>query len=311
MGDVMPAGECPECGANAMLDEQRQRMADLRPEMEALMLDLDQLHRNIYSGRLRVPIGAYVKQLADSARKALAAGPACSPRLQYLRRHERPGGRLGALGHALAALGAALHLRGDRHLRGLRPRVQLRDEAVHGGRVMQERSAFDFGGNRIVRQSEPMKIGKHEWRLTLYRSPHHEHTLIGYEWRRADGAPIRRKCPGGTYWLDGATWMRDRGLALLQPQRRRVGRHAAHAAQAMGTGARGRTRARRARPEVSPIARHTLAACSRARPPAAGRSGQPRAGRPAGAWSGQSLPVPPGRTAALTRSLREPRRNSA
>ena len=34
---------------------------------------------------------------------------------------------------------------------------------------MQERSAFDFGGNRIVRQSEPMKIGKHEWRLTLYR----------------------------------------------------------------------------------------------------------------------------------------------
>ena len=44
---------------------------------------------------------------------------------------------------------------------------------------MQERSAFDFGGNRIVRQSEPMKIGKHEWRLTLYRSPHHEHPLIG------------------------------------------------------------------------------------------------------------------------------------
>ena len=55
-----------------------------------------------------------------------------------------------------------------------------------------------------------MRIGKHEWRLTLYRSPHHEHPLIGYEWRRADGAPIRRKCPGGAYWLDGSTWMRDR-----------------------------------------------------------------------------------------------------
>ena len=27
---------------------------------------------------------------------------------------------------------------------------------------MQERSAFDFGGNRIVRQSEPMKIGNHQ-----------------------------------------------------------------------------------------------------------------------------------------------------
>jgi len=26
-----------------------------------------------------------------------------------------------------------------------------------------------------------MKIGKHEGRLTLYRSPHHEHPLIGYE----------------------------------------------------------------------------------------------------------------------------------
>ena len=79
VGDVMPAGECPECGANAMLDEQRERMGDLRPEMEALMLDLDLLHRNIYSGRLRAPIGAYLKQLADSARKALAAGPPVRP----------------------------------------------------------------------------------------------------------------------------------------------------------------------------------------------------------------------------------------
>lgn len=52
-------------------------------------------------------------------------------------------------------------------------------------------------------------IGKHEWRLTLYRSPHHDRRLIGYEWRRADGAPIRRTCPGGAYWLDGSTWMRD------------------------------------------------------------------------------------------------------
>ena len=78
-GNIMPAGECPECGASAMLDEQRERIGDLRPEMEALMLDLDRLHRNIYSGRLRAPIGAYVKQLADSARKALAAGPPVRP----------------------------------------------------------------------------------------------------------------------------------------------------------------------------------------------------------------------------------------
>ena len=75
---------------------------------------------------------------------------------------------------------------------------------------MKARSAFDFGGNRILRQSEPMKIGKHEWRLTLYRSPHHDRPLIGYEWRRTDGRPIRRRCPGGDYRLDGSTWMRDR-----------------------------------------------------------------------------------------------------
>ncbi len=75
-GDVMPAGQCPVegCGGAAMLDREHPRMVDLRPEMEALMLDLDLLHRNIYSGRLRVPVGNYVKQLADCARKALAAG---------------------------------------------------------------------------------------------------------------------------------------------------------------------------------------------------------------------------------------------
>ena len=74
---------------------------------------------------------------------------------------------------------------------------------------MAGRSAFDFAGNRIIRQSEPKRIGKHEWRLTLYRSEHHERPLIGYEWRRADRSPIRRKCPGGVYFLDGSTWMRD------------------------------------------------------------------------------------------------------
>ena len=72
----MPAGQCPElsCAGLAMLDEEREPVVDLRPEMEALALDLERLHRNIYSGRLRAPIGTYIKQLADSARKALAAG---------------------------------------------------------------------------------------------------------------------------------------------------------------------------------------------------------------------------------------------
>ena len=74
---------------------------------------------------------------------------------------------------------------------------------------MEGGSAFAYGSNRIIRQSKPMKIGSHEWRLTLYRSEHHERPLIGYEWRRTDGAPIRRQCPGGVYRLVGSTWMRD------------------------------------------------------------------------------------------------------
>ena len=80
-GDVMPAGQCPvlSCAGLAMLDEDREPVVDLRPEMEALMLDLDLLHRNIYSGRLRASVGSYVKHFADCARKALAAGPPMQP----------------------------------------------------------------------------------------------------------------------------------------------------------------------------------------------------------------------------------------
>ena len=162
-GDVMPAGECPEegCSGAAMPDADRHGADDLRPQMVALMLGLDRLRDDLRKGALRSPIAFHLKELADYARRALASGPACSARLQCLRRRERPGGRQGVLERRRSVLGVALHLRGGRRLRGLRPRVQLHDEARHGGGVMQERSAFDFGGNRIVRQSEPMKIGNH------------------------------------------------------------------------------------------------------------------------------------------------------
>ena len=75
-GQVVPAGQCPAegCGGAAMLDREHDPAVDLRPEMEALLLDLDLLHRNIYSGRLRAPVGNYIKHFADCARKALAAG---------------------------------------------------------------------------------------------------------------------------------------------------------------------------------------------------------------------------------------------
>ena len=80
-GDVMPTGECPEegCAGAAMLDVEHSRDDDLRPAMVALMLGLDRLHQNIHSGALRAPIDTHVKELADYARKALAAGPRLQP----------------------------------------------------------------------------------------------------------------------------------------------------------------------------------------------------------------------------------------
>ena len=79
-GDVMPAGECPVegCAGAAMLDREHSDADDFRPALEAVMLDLDRLHRNIHTGRLRAPIGTYVKEIADSARKALARPPGCN-----------------------------------------------------------------------------------------------------------------------------------------------------------------------------------------------------------------------------------------
>ena len=41
---------------------------------------------------------------------------------------------------------------------------------VQEAAAMEARSAFAFGGNRIIRQSEPMTIGKHEWRLAARAS---------------------------------------------------------------------------------------------------------------------------------------------
>ena len=107
-GQVMPAGQCPEegCGGAAMLDRERERTVDLRPEMEALMLDLDRLHRSIYSGRLRAPIGAYIKELADFRPQGAGGRSAHATRLHHLRRDRHPHRRMGSLGHALAALGS-------------------------------------------------------------------------------------------------------------------------------------------------------------------------------------------------------------
>ena len=80
-GDVMPAGNCPVegCGGAAMLDDGRLDADDLRPAMVALMLGLDRLYESTAAGDPRAPIGAHVKELADYARNALAAGPRLQP----------------------------------------------------------------------------------------------------------------------------------------------------------------------------------------------------------------------------------------
>ena len=75
-------------------------------------------------------------------------------------------------------------------------------------------SAFASEAKRILRQSDPVVIGKHEWRLTLYTIDNaataDETPLIGYEWRRLNCRPIPRRTPAGTYHLPGNVWMRDR-----------------------------------------------------------------------------------------------------
>ena len=123
-GAVMPAGECPEegCAGAAMLDRGNDN-DDLRPAMVALMLGLDRLRESVRTGTLPTPVADHLQELADYARKALAAGPLLQPVCNACSGTAVPGRRMGLLGHASAALGAAQHLRGRRHLRRLRRRV--------------------------------------------------------------------------------------------------------------------------------------------------------------------------------------------
>ena len=79
-GDVMPAGDCPEegCGGAVMLDRPDAN-DDLRPAMVALMLGLDRLRESVPGGTLPAPLAASLQELADYARRALAAGSLAQP----------------------------------------------------------------------------------------------------------------------------------------------------------------------------------------------------------------------------------------
>ena len=70
-------------------------------------------------------------------------------------------------------------------------------------------SAFRSEAETIIRISEPMRIGKHEWRLTLYqpRDPAYG-VVVGYEWRRLDRRGFVRRTRAGSYTVPGDLWMR-------------------------------------------------------------------------------------------------------
>ena len=90
-----------------------------------------------------------------------------------------------------------------------------------GGTALQERgvdpeegghadSAFRAQAERILRRSDPIVVGRHEWRITLYIHRHRPRVpMIGYEWRRADRRDHRVKTPHGDYTLPGDRWRRD------------------------------------------------------------------------------------------------------
>ena len=79
-GDTMPAGQCPNegCGGLAMLDADDDKDR-LRPAMVALMLGLDGLRESIGSDTLTMSVVTQLRELADCARRALAAGPLVQP----------------------------------------------------------------------------------------------------------------------------------------------------------------------------------------------------------------------------------------
>ena len=66
-----------------------------------------------------------------------------------------------------------------------------------------DRSVFSAESESIVRRSEPMRIGKHEWRVTQYRDQSYG-LLVGCEWRPLQTASNTRPCR----WRHARDWPR-------------------------------------------------------------------------------------------------------
>ena len=66
-----------------------------------------------------------------------------------------------------------------------------------------DRSALSAESESIVRRSAPMRIGKHEWRLTQYRDQSYG-LLVGCEWRPLQTASNIHPC----HWRHARDWPR-------------------------------------------------------------------------------------------------------
>ena len=67
--------------------------------------------------------------------------------------------------------------------------------------MIEGRSAFEFGGDRFVRQSEPIEAGMYERRLTLYRSTTHDRPRSATNGGAPNGAQVRRAGAAGARCL--------------------------------------------------------------------------------------------------------------
>lgn len=68
-------------------------------------------------------------------------------------------------------------------------------------------SAFACLG-AIVWRCAPRVIGKHEWRIVVYRLHGSGRTLIGYEWRRAAQTIMGHTFPPDPIWRRDEEWPR-------------------------------------------------------------------------------------------------------
>ena len=68
-------------------------------------------------------------------------------------------------------------------------------------------SAFTCLGT-ILWRSPPRAIGKHEWRIVVYRLDGFDRTLIGYEWRRAAQTIMGHTFPPDPVWRRDEEWPR-------------------------------------------------------------------------------------------------------